>query len=75
MRVNTDLSIICIVMKRHFFEILIESEDARKLETQLHKQFEHCRIDGEWFDLTLGDLEILREEFADQLVDVEQYNG
>ena len=35
--------------------------DARSLETELHRLFEHSHVRGEWFELDAMDLEILAD--------------
>ncbi len=38
----------------------IPTDDMSKLEKQLHKQFEHRRVSGEWFALTWDDSAVIR---------------
>ncbi len=45
------------------YELLIPSEDHNALEIELHTRFAYCRLDGEWFALTDGDVNDLRREF------------
>lgn len=33
-----------------------EAENAFEIESELHKEFEHANVGGEWFDLTLHDI-------------------
>jgi uncharacterized protein YlzI (FlbEa/FlbD family) len=39
---------------------LIESQDIKQLEQQLHKRFADKRINGEWFDLSPEDIEYIK---------------
>ena len=33
----------------------IQSDDYSRAEAEMHHQYKHCRIRGEWFDLSLGE--------------------
>lgn len=39
---------------------LIETEDMVKLETDLHDLYDHKRVNGEWFDLSPEDVELIK---------------
>lgn len=45
------------------YEIVIPSTDYVALEKELHERFAYCRVNGEWFDLTDGDILDLKREF------------
>ena len=49
------------------YELVIKSDDYVTLEEELHTRFDYCRLDGEWFDLTEGDIADLLREFEDHL--------
>lgn len=38
----------------------VETEDMSLLEVAIHKHFKHRRTNGEWFDMTLEDIEIVK---------------
>lgn len=42
------------------FIALIQSDDMRKLEAELHAQFADKRVNGEWFNLTPEDVEYIK---------------
>lgn len=48
------------------FELLTLFRATRWDEYQLHRQFAHKRIRGEWFALTPTDVETIREYFNEQ---------
>ncbi len=54
------------------YEIVIEADNYVELERDLHDRFAYCRLDGEWFNLTEGDIADLRREFKDVS---EQFNN
>lgn len=41
--------------------VLIESPNYHRLESVLHKQYDHKRINGEWFNLSPTDLMLLQQ--------------
>lgn len=47
------------------YELVIASADMRGLEKDLHAEFAHKRLDGEWFALTDDDVNDLRERYAE----------
>ncbi len=40
-------------------ELIWKKEGTRKNEKELHELFAHCRIRGEWFNLTRSDIELI----------------
>lgn len=40
---------------------LLETTDEQYLESELHRQFAHCNVRGEWFDLTPYDIARFKE--------------
>lgn len=45
------------------YEMVIPSTDYVALEQELHARFDYCRANGEWFELTDGDIADLKREF------------
>lgn len=39
---------------------IIETNDMRKLETQLHERYKHKRVNGEWFSLDKPDVDYIK---------------
>lgn len=54
------------------YEIVIPSPDYKALESELHNRFAYCWVDGEWFELTDGDIADLKREFENV---AERFNG
>lgn len=46
------------------YELVIKADDYVALEKALHARFAAKRLDGEWFQLTPDDLEMLRSEYG-----------
>jgi hypothetical protein len=42
------------------FEHIIKTNDMIELEEQLHLRFAHCRVNGEWFDLSADDVAYIK---------------
>lgn len=53
------------------YEMVIPSTDYAALEQELHARFDYCRVNGEWFELTDGDIADLKREFENV---AEQFN-
>lgn len=41
---------------------LIPCHDAITVETILHRRFRHCRVEGEWFELTSADVAWIKSQ-------------
>ena len=46
------------VLKIHYFEE-VPDDRARKLERKLHKELNHLRLKGEWFDISPNDAKLM----------------
>lgn len=53
------------------YEIVIPATGYVALEQELHARFDYCRVNGEWFELTDGDIADLKREFKNV---AEQFN-
>lgn len=47
------------------YELVVKHEDHVWLEKELHQRFQHCRGNGEWFNLSPEDIEALKKEYGD----------
>lgn len=52
------------------YELVIESNDYKAFQKELHARFQDKHINGEWFALDQADVEALREEYRQQIVDI-----
>ena len=50
--------------------LILRSRRAHNLEVQLHRQFQHIRVNGEWFELTLEDVECIKQRYTKELFEV-----
>ena len=48
----------------------IKTPNAKKLETKIHLQLSHCRLNGEWFDITQSKARSIIDRFTHDLIPI-----